>query len=62
MKTIVFIFVPVYVDKNIDAPVRVSASAEFRKVRRILFSRPRRAEPFWTWFIDNPRPPSAHQQ
>jgi hypothetical protein len=66
MKTIVFIFVPVYVEKKIDAPVRARADGEFKKVSRILFARryraPRSDPPFWTWFIENPRPSSLHSQ
>jgi hypothetical protein len=65
MKAIVFIFVPVYIDRKVDAPVRMRADDEFRKVRRVLFARDRpassSAQPFWTWFVENPRPSSAHQ-
>jgi hypothetical protein len=62
MKTTVFIFVPVYIDKNAEGPFRARASDECRKTRRLLFARPARIgrdQPFWTWFIDNPRQQSS---
>jgi len=62
MKTIVFIFVPVYVEKGTDAPVRADVRVRLRKTRRILFSQDRHLQPFWTWFIDNPRPSLVDRQ
>jgi hypothetical protein len=66
MKTIAFVFIPVYIEKKIDAPIRTRADDEFRKLRRVLFTHhwpPQNSEPpFWTWFIENPRPPSVDRQ
>jgi hypothetical protein len=66
MKTLVFIFVPVYIEKKIDAPIRMRADQEFRRLRRVLFTHHRTAQhsepPFWTWFIENPRRSSVDRQ
>jgi hypothetical protein len=60
----VFFFVPVYVEKKTVAisspPVDLGWLAE---LRRIFFRRDRQSLlPFWTWFIDNPRPSIALKQ
>jgi hypothetical protein len=66
MKTIVFIFVPVQIDRqNPNGAFPPDTRSTLRKTRRILFSHRRSAfqgTPFWTWFMDNPRPPSATQK
>jgi hypothetical protein len=63
MKTIVFIFVPVQVEKKENETlVRADMRTTLRKTRRILFSRDRHLQPFWSWFIDNPRPSSVDRQ
>jgi hypothetical protein len=54
MKTIAFIFVPVVIER-IEIQVEQSgeqAVANNDATRDELY-------PFWTWFIDNPRPQSA---
>jgi len=66
MKTIAFIFVPVYVERqNGHATVQMPVYHALRKARTIGHAQPRPAhqseQPFWTWFIDNPRSPTAHQ-
>jgi hypothetical protein len=64
MKTIVFIFVPVYREQqSTDAEFQADMHIAVRKTRRIFFGQHRQTRepeaPFWTWFVDNPRPPSA---
>jgi hypothetical protein len=60
MKTIVFILVPVPVDKEGKIQSPAITRTELNKVRRILFEPPRQTlepeQPFWTWFIENHRP------
>jgi hypothetical protein len=65
MKTIVFVFVPVYRDQQgTEAAFQADMRAAVRKMRLTFFRQhqsPRQPEPpFWTWFIDNPRPSSTH--
>jgi hypothetical protein len=67
MKTIAFIFVPVYVERqNGRATVQPPVHDALQKACTVVQAPPRPAhqseQPFWTWFIDNPRPPSTHQQ
>jgi hypothetical protein len=56
MRTIVFIFVPIYVEKiKADAQelsILVSSQGRQAQDRQLTGDDP----PFWTWFIDNPRP------
>jgi hypothetical protein len=56
--TYVFVFVPVYIDKKLDPTVRPNADGLVAKFRRVFFRQDRNLQPFWTWFIDNPRPAS----
>ena len=56
--TYVFVFVPVYIDKKSDATVRATTHGPLAKFRRVFFRQNRHLQPFWTWFIDNPRPKS----
>jgi len=60
IKTIVFVFVPVYLE---------IARTRVPKLAVVVSSQDRRWQhrreatsdrPFWTWFIDNPRPRSTH--
>jgi len=60
IKTIVFVFVPVYIEiarTRMPKPAVLVSSQDWH-------SRVKRAAiinwPFWTWFIDNPRPRSTH--
>jgi hypothetical protein len=62
MKTYVFIFVPVYLEKQSGAPTRPDVHAALKKTRRIFFRQDRHLQPFWTCFIDNPRPASLDRQ
>ncbi|MDP9004688.1 MAG: hypothetical protein M3N12_07850 [Verrucomicrobiota bacterium] len=62
MKTIAFIFVPVYVERNPAGAFQAKRDGALRKVRHLLFAQRQRILPFWTWFIDNPRPSSAAQK
>jgi hypothetical protein len=62
MKTYVFIFVPVCLEKKSDAPIRPDVHAALKKTRRILFRQDRRLQPFWTCFIENPRATSSNRQ
>jgi hypothetical protein len=57
--TYVFIFVPVYIGKKSDAKVRSASRGPLAKLRRVFSRRDRHLQPFWTWFIDNPRPQSS---
>ena len=57
-KKYVFVFVPVYIDKKSDATVRPTTPGPLAKFRRVFFRQNRHLQPFWTWFIDNPRPKS----
>jgi len=56
--TYVFVFVPVYIDKELHPTVRPTAHGLLAKFRRVFFRQDRNLQPFWTWFIDNPRPAS----
>jgi hypothetical protein len=58
----VFVFVPVYIDKKSDATVRPTIPGPLAKFRCVFFRQDRRLQPFWTWFIDNPRPPIAEMK
>jgi hypothetical protein len=62
MKTYVFIFVPVYVEKQSGAPIRPDVRTALKKTRRIFFHQDRHLQPYWTCFIENPRPPSLDRQ
>jgi hypothetical protein len=62
MKTIVFIFVPVRVDKQDETTVRPDLRATLRTTRRTLFWQDRHLQPFWTLFINNPRPSAVDRQ
>jgi hypothetical protein len=53
--TYAFIFVPVYIEKKSDATVRRATHGLRAKLRRLFFRQDRHLQPFWTWFIDNPR-------
>jgi hypothetical protein len=55
--TYVFVFVPVYIEKKSDATVRPTHGS-LAKFRHVFFRQDRHLEPFWTLFIDNPRPES----
>jgi len=59
--TYVFIFVPVYIGKKSDAKVQSATRGPLAKVRRVFSKQDRHLQPFWTWFIDNPRPQSANE-
>jgi hypothetical protein len=56
--TYVFVFVPVYNDKKSNATVRPTTRGPLAKFRRVFSTQDRHLPPFWTWFIDNPRPES----
>jgi hypothetical protein len=58
MKTIVFIFVPVVIERT---EIQIAVQAEQRDEQPIIRNEAARDEsyPFWTWFIDNPRPQSS---
>ena len=56
--TYVFVFVPVYIHEKSDATVRPTTPGLLPKFRRVFFRQNRHLQPFWTWFIDNPRPKS----
>jgi hypothetical protein len=58
--TYVFVFVPVYIAKKSDATVRPTTHGLLAKFWRVFFRQDRRLQPFWTWFIDNPRPGSLN--
>jgi hypothetical protein len=66
MKTIAFIFVPVFVERQ-DGHARVQMPVydALRKAHAIAHAQDRPArqleQPFWTWFIENPRPSFTHQ-
>jgi hypothetical protein len=62
MKTIAFIFVPVYIERNSGAAFQPKPVRAIRKMRHLLFAQRRHFQPFWTWFIDNPRPSSGDRQ
>jgi hypothetical protein len=54
-----FVFVPVYIEKKIAAPSPPAKHDWLPKLRRSFFREDRQSLlPFWTWFIDNPRPNS----
>jgi hypothetical protein len=58
-KTYVFVFVPVYITKKTVASTPLSRRNLLLKLRRIFLRQTRQSlSPFWTWFIDNPRPTS----
>ena len=55
----VFVFVPVYIDQKTVASTPPHRRNLLLKLRRIFLRGDRRSLlPFWTWFIDNPRPAS----
>jgi hypothetical protein len=54
----VFVFVPVYIEKKSDATVQPTTYGPLAKFLRVFFRQNRHLQPFWTWFIDNPRPQS----
>ena len=56
--TYVFVFVPVYIENKSDATVRPTTHGPLAKFRRVFFRQGRHLQPFWTWFMDNPRPES----
>jgi hypothetical protein len=56
--TYVFVFVAVYIEKKSDATVRPTTHGSLAKFRRVFLRQDRHLQPFWTWFIDNPRPES----
>jgi hypothetical protein len=62
MKTIALIFVPVYIERDSGSAFQAKPGRAVRKMRHILFGHRRHLQPFWTWFIDNPRSSSLHQQ
>ncbi len=53
MTAYVFVFVPVYVERRsaivVETPVWQVEPAEHQQIKE-------EHPPFWTWFIDNPRP------
>jgi hypothetical protein len=57
--TYVFVFIPVYIAKKSDTMVRPTTRGLLAKFRRVFFRQDRDLQPFWTWFIDNPRPQSS---
>jgi hypothetical protein len=57
--TYVFVGVPVYIEKKSDAKVRSATRGPLEKLRRVFSRQDRHLQPFWTWFIDNPRPQSS---
>jgi hypothetical protein len=62
MKTYVFIFVPVYLEKQSGTLIRPDVRAALKKTRRIFFRQKRHLQPFWTCFIENPRSNSLDRQ
>jgi hypothetical protein len=59
--TIVFVFVPIYVEiVRVRARERaaVVSSQDLQSQDR---QSPRADPPFWTWFVDNPRPSSPRR-
>ncbi len=59
-KTYVFVFVPVYITRKTVASTPLFRRNLLLKLRRIFFRQTRQSLlPFWTWFIDNPRPTST---
>ena len=52
----VFVFVPVYIEKKSDAIVGRITHSPLARLRHLFFRQDRHPQPFWTWFIDNPRP------
>jgi hypothetical protein len=58
MKTIVFIFVPVVIERT---EVRIVAETESSEEQIVTKKDTTDEEvyPFWTWFIENPRPCST---
>ena len=58
----VFVFVPVYIEKKSDATVQPTTHGPLAKFLRVFFRQNRQLQPFWTWFIDNPRPPIAEMK
>jgi hypothetical protein len=56
--TYVFVFVPVYIEKKSDATVQPTTHGPLAKFLRVFSRQNRQLQPFWTWFIDNPRPQS----
>ena len=57
MKTMVFIFVPVGIDRAENHVAVQSAQSDEQIVANNDATR-REVYPFWTWFIDNPHPQS----
>jgi hypothetical protein len=57
--TYVFVFAPVYIEKKSAATVQPTTNDPLAKFRRVFFRQDRHLQPFWTWFIDNPRPQSS---
>jgi hypothetical protein len=53
MKTIVFIFVPIVVERT---EIRVAVAAQAAEMTRDEIA------PFWTWFLPNPLPPQKDHQ
>jgi len=51
-----FGFVPIYIEKKSDATVRPTTCGSLAKFRRVFFGQDRYLQPFWTWFMGNPRP------
>jgi HSP90 family molecular chaperone len=61
-KTYVFVFVPVYIPKSTVASSPSSRRNLLLKLRRIFIRQDRQLLlPFWTWFVDNPRPTSTRR-
>jgi len=44
--------------RKLDPTVRPTTRGLLAKFRRVFFRQDRNLQPFWTWFIDNPRPAS----
>jgi hypothetical protein len=57
--TYAFVFVPVDIEKKLDATVRPTTHGLLAKFRRVFFRQGQHLQPVWTWFIDNPRPQSS---
>jgi hypothetical protein len=58
MRTVVFIFVPVVIERT---EIQIAVHSEQHDEQPLARNQAGRDElyPFWTWFIDNPRPRST---
>jgi hypothetical protein len=56
--TIVFVFVPIYVEIFRARGPEQAAVVSSQDLQSQDRQPPTAEPPFWTWFVDNPRPPS----